>query len=306
MKYAVYKFEFQTGAHFGTGRLNETTYVFHADQLFSALYIEALKSGVADRFYQDVIQGKLILSDGMPYVGTDYLVPKPMIYVKAEQKGVSEQKKAYKKLKYLEINQLDVFLQGKFNLLSDLMDDYGKYVQMTKASVKENADTEPYRVGTFYYNKGCGVYIIAGYEEAGTLTLFEDLLDALSFTGLGGEKSSGLGKFAFYKGKLPEQFSARLQTKREINMLLSVALPTDSELEKALEGASYLLEKRAGFVAPGVNNEAMECEEWQKKRDLYVFSAGSCFKNVFEGNIYDVSRGGHPVYRYAKAMFLGV
>ena len=89
-------------------------------------------------------------------------------------------------------------------------------------------------------------------------------------------------------------------------MLLSVALPTDSELEKALEGASYLLEKRAGFVAPGVNNEAMECEEWQKKRDLYVFSAGSCFKNVFEGNIYDVSRGGHPVYRYAKAMFLGV
>ena len=86
MKYAVYKFEFQTGVHFGTGRLNETTYVFHADQLFSALYIEALKSGVADRFYQDVIQGKLILSDGMPYVGTDYLVPKPMIYVKTEQK----------------------------------------------------------------------------------------------------------------------------------------------------------------------------------------------------------------------------
>ena len=39
----------------------------------------------------------------------------------------------------------------------------------------------------------------------------------------------------FIKGKLPEQFSARLQTKREINMLLSVALPTDSELEKALE-----------------------------------------------------------------------
>ena len=67
MKYAVYKFEFQTGVHFGTGRLNETTYVFHADQLFSALYIEALKSGVADRFYQDVIQGKLILSDGMPH-----------------------------------------------------------------------------------------------------------------------------------------------------------------------------------------------------------------------------------------------
>ena len=67
-------------------------------------------------------------------------------------------KKAYKKLKYLEINQLDAFLQGKFNLLSDLMDDYGNYVQMTKASVKENADTEPYREEPFITIKGV-VYI---------------------------------------------------------------------------------------------------------------------------------------------------
>lgn len=42
MKYTIYKFNFQTGVHFGTGRLNETSYVFHADQLFSALYIEAM------------------------------------------------------------------------------------------------------------------------------------------------------------------------------------------------------------------------------------------------------------------------
>lgn len=162
MKYAVYKFEFQTGVHFGTGRLNETTYVFHADQLFSALYIEALKSGVADRFYQDVMQGKTDSFRWYAICWNGLSGAEAYDICKTEQKGVSEQKKAYKKLKYLEINQLDAFLQGKFNLLSDLMDDYGNYVQMTKASVKENADTEPYRVGTFYYNKGCGVYIIAG------------------------------------------------------------------------------------------------------------------------------------------------
>ena len=40
---------------------------------------------------------------------------------------------------------------------------------------------------------------------------------------------------------------------------------------------------------------------------MYVFAAGSCFKNEFEGDIYDVTNGGsHPVYRYAKPLFMGV
>lgn len=85
-------------------------------------------------------------------------------------------------------------------------------------------------------------------------------------------------------------------------MLLSVALPADDELENALENASYLLEKRSGFVA-----SSDYAEEWRKKRDLYVFTAGSCFVNCFAGDIYDVSEGGkHPVYRYAKPIFMGV
>ena len=47
MKYTIYKLEFQTGVHFGTGALDECTYTFHADQIFSAMYIEALKLGTA-------------------------------------------------------------------------------------------------------------------------------------------------------------------------------------------------------------------------------------------------------------------
>ena len=69
-------------------------------------------------------------------------------------------------------------------------------------------------------------------------------------------------------------------------MLLSVALPADDELENALENASYLLEKRSGFVA-----SSDYAEEWRKKKDLYVFTAGSCFVNCFAGDIYDVSEG---------------
>lgn len=33
MQYSIYKLEFQTGVHFGTGMLNESAYTFQADQL---------------------------------------------------------------------------------------------------------------------------------------------------------------------------------------------------------------------------------------------------------------------------------
>lgn len=85
-------------------------------------------------------------------------------------------------------------------------------------------------------------------------------------------------------------------------ILLSVALPRDEELECALNGASYQLSKRSGFVA-----SSDYADEWRKKKELFVFVSGSCFEQLFEGDVYDVSDGGsHPVYRYAKSLFMGV
>ena len=101
MNYSIYKFEFLTGVHFGIGMLNETANTFQADQLFSALYIEALKMQMEEEFLDAVRSGRLLFSDAFPYMGQQYFVPKPMVYVEPVKKGVSEQKKAYKKLKFL-------------------------------------------------------------------------------------------------------------------------------------------------------------------------------------------------------------
>ena len=60
MEYGIYKLDFQTGVHFGTGMLNESAMTFYADQLFSALYIEALKQGCADDFMNSVKTGQLL------------------------------------------------------------------------------------------------------------------------------------------------------------------------------------------------------------------------------------------------------
>lgn len=86
-------------------------------------------------------------------------------------------------------------------------------------------------------------------------------------------------------------------------MSLSVALPTDKELETVLHDAEYLLCKRSGFVA-----SEQYAPEQMRKKDLYVFKAGSCFAEQFGGDVYDVSGkcGRHPVYRYAKPMLMEV
>ena len=302
MEYTIYKLEFQTGAHFGTGALDEGSYTFHADQLFSAMYIEAMKLGKAQRFYEMVKTGDLLFSDALPYIDKQYLVPKPMVYVQTDNQGESKQKKAYKKLKYFPVEKIDEFLTGNMNLETDPMKGFGQMRQQTMAHVRSEDDTLPYRVGTFYYAPGCGLYVVIAYKSNNELSVAEELLEALSYTGIGGKKTSGMGKFNFRKGKPSKELEERLCKKSTRSMLISVALPKEVEINQAMENASYLLEKRSGFVAS--TDYALE---WRKKNDLYVFAPGSCFMNRFSGDIYDVSNGGnHAVYRYAKALFLGV
>ena len=84
-------------------------------------------------------------------------------------------------------------------------------------------------------------------------------------------------------------------------MLLSSALPSEEEMEKALEGASYMLVPRSGFVF-----SETYAHEQRKRQTLFVMEQGSCFAYPFHGDIYDVSEGSgkHPVFRYAKPLFM--
>lgn len=302
MNYSIYKFEFLTGVHFGTGMLNETVNTFQADQLFSALYIEALKMQQEKAFLNAVKSGNLLFSDAFPYLGQQYFVPKPMVYVEPVKKGVSEQKKAYKKLKFLPVEKMEEFLEGTLDPTEIEMKDFGKFQQETQAAVRREEDALPYRIGVFCFGEKSGLYILAAWEQEEDKQLLEKLLESLSYTGIGGKKFSGLGKFSCTQQKVPEQFRKQMEKETGRYMLLSPALPREEELDEALIGASYQLEKRSGFIA-----SPEYAPEWRRKKDLYVFQAGSCFEKKFEGDIYDVSDGGkHSVYRYAKPLFMRI
>ncbi|MCM1326307.1 MAG: type III-A CRISPR-associated RAMP protein Csm4 [Bacteroidales bacterium] len=307
MKYKLYKLTFQSAVHFGKHNLGEGEYICCADTLFSALCQEAVKisENVLQDFYRYAKEGSLLLSDMFPYMGDTYYVPKPMKCIEpSDGNGDSATKKAYKKLKYIPMDMLDIYLQGQYDVLNaPNLEKLGHFEMKTAVSIRGEEKTEPYRIGTYYYGKGNGLYLIAGYEKEEALELVEELLENLSLSGIGGKRASGLGRFMLFQGEVPESFCKRLDAKGARYMSLSVSLPTDEELETLLKDAEYLLCKRSGFVA-----SEQYAPEQMRKRDLYVFKSGSCFAEKFNGDIYDVSGegGGHPVYRYAKPMLVEV
>lgn len=123
----------------------------------------------------------------------------------------------------------------------------------------------------------------------------------LSLSGIGGKKNSGLGHFRYNTVELPKELNKRLNTKVEV-MTLSVSLPTEDELEDILDDSRYLLVKRSGFI-----DSYTYSKEQRRKKDIYLFKSGSCFNKMYQGDVYDVSSGGsHPVYKYAKPLFMGV
>lgn len=300
MNYKICKLEFTAPVHFGNGALSDSGKTFCADTLFSALYLEALKSGQAEELYQRTKAGTLLLSDAFPYIREEYFLPKPMVYIEPKDAGNSVQKKHYKKLQYIPVSALADYLNGAMPESGWELDELGEESSQVMAAVRREDDTLPYVVGDFRFTKGCGLYCILAYEDAADLYLAEDLLMSLSFTGIGGKRSSGKGRFDFKYGKNTTDLEKLLA--KEANgrsLLLSTALPQEAELAEALEGSSYLLQKRSGFVLS--ENYA---PEQRKKKDLFTMQAGSCFQHRFEGDIYDVAMGGsHPVYRYAKAIF---
>lgn len=307
MKYKMYKMKFQSPIHLGKQSLEDGEYAFCADTLFSALCQEAVRMGesVLQEFYLCVKKGELLLSDAFPFVGDTYYLPKPIKQIETEGKqGDSKLKKAYKKLRYIPMEAITDYLQGCFDVSKgQRLEELGKFEMKVSASIRGEEETVPYRVGTYYYKEGNGLYFIIGYRDEQIVNLFEQLLKCLSFSGIGGKRASGMGRFTCCSEKIPVDFLKRLENNGKEYMSLSVSLPRDEELDEVLQDAEYLLCKRSGFVAS--ENYA---EQQMRKRDLYVLKTGSCFKTKYEGDVYDVSgkAGSHPVYRYAKPIFMEV
>ncbi len=308
MKYVLQKMKFKNGVHFGSGTLAESEYVIYADTLFSALCIEALQSGGEEMIEQLVTyvrNGQLLISDSLPYIESEYYVPKPMLQIELDENDDRNDKKAAKSLKYISIDMLEEYLKGELDCTGEaaIFKNLGTHDVRTQAVVRRDDDTLPYSVGIFHFAENAGLYVCVGYENEEILQFINPLFQSLQYSGLGGKRKNGAGRFELTCEEVSCELTDALNAREaDTYMLLSCALPKAEEMERALQNASYQLIKRSGFI-----QSEKYADSNRKKQDLYVLKAGACFQEQFSGDIYDVSREGrHHVYRYAKPMFMGV
>lgn len=304
MEFTIYKLHFTTPVHFGTGTLNTTAIAFCADTLFSALYIEALKAGMAQELYEMVRAGMMLFSDAFPYMEDCLFIPKPIKYIepRSGERGNSIIKKKFKNLSYIPLDRLEIYLQGDMNPDDGSMHNLGFRDSQTMSGFCGDNEPRCYIVDNYVFRDGNGLYILVGYYEERCRSLLEYLLQGLSYVGIGGKRGAGKGRFRFETIQPDSQLLEMMRHADGDYMLLSTALPMRQEMERALDGASYLLQRRSG----GVQSETYARVDKYKK-NLYTMKAGACFTYRFKGDIYDVSAGGmHAVYRYAMGFFMGL
>lgn len=304
MDYSIYKLRFKGSVHFGNGSLSSSNNTFMADTLFSSLCVEAIKrdSKKLEELYGYVNDGKLLFSDAFPYNESDLFLPKPLLLNKVCN---SKDKKKLKKLEYIPVRYFDEYLLNQGNYYDEIMSSYskiGKYESREMVQVKNDDNAEPYYIGTYRFFSRSGLYLIVGCESIEAKECFDNLFRSLSYTGIGGKRSIGMGVFDYSVEHIDQILELMLSRKRDYYMSLSVSMPKESDRELVFDDAIYSLIRRSGFVFSDTyaSNES-------RKKDFYSFAAGSCFKKTFDGDIYDVSDyGSHPVYQYAKPLLIGV
>ena len=308
----IVKLSFSAPVHFGEGRLTDSAYTCDAATLFSALYIEALKMGCAAELLQAAHQGDIAFSDALPYINDTLYVPLPLAKALAENinaESTFEQKlyaaqeqKARKQLQYIPLHVLSSYPEASLSFVEQLNKfNLGVPNLRTKVNLtrQTSQDAKPYHVGSFTFNPNCGIYFIVNgmFDIA-------PLFEQLGYSGIGGKRSSGYGRFqaqfesaAMFEGAVTSNFKNK-------GMLLCSALPSPEELtDNLLDGAHYSLKRKSGFV-----QSVTHASPFQKKRDMWLFAPGSVFRQPFTGSVFDVNTtaGAHPVYRYARALWMEV
>lgn len=316
MNYFLFKLRFQTAVHFGLFDSALSLYSsgdhFYADTLFSALCHMARdlwgETGV-ERLCGYVRDGKLRLSDSMPWCADRLYIPKPFVHAENRNDVPSQLRKQVKKLAWIEIAAFSQFVDALHGgeIFQPRQVKFGSHDEQTRVSLDSGFST-PYQVGTYQFCRDCGLYFIAGCENGEVESCLTKLMEVLGFSGIGAKTSSGLGRFECQKMPVEDSKDQQLRWLRSAldnentpdQLLLTTSLPTDEELDRALEGASFQLIRRSGFA---------NCrgDSFYKKQTQYFLTAGSLLRNRFDGALYQVgSSGSHPIFRYAVPIFLGV
>ena len=333
MSYLLYKLRFPSGIHIGTAfgnTLEETMISVYSDTFYSALFNEYMKIYNNDELYKISEAGNFLVSDLLPFkekddMSTDFYLPKPFMPKEpANNKNKTEitvDRKKVKATNFIPADKLEeyfYFLKNGTNF-PIIDDDFGKKQLYTKNKISlENEDTQLYNIEVFKFNEKSGLYFIVKLpENEKWQEIFQNILDSLALTGIGGKRNSGFGQFVIkedamnFDGLDFEKFESEsdayinkaLYSNEEKFLIISSYSPKIGEIEKLKDGDNYYqLIKRGGFV-----NQSSYSEQPEKRKQVYMLSSGSILSFKPEGKILDLNlHGKYNIYRMGKPIMLGV
>lgn len=329
MKYCLYKLKFLTPVHFGDsaggGKLDRVSLTCSADTYFSALCQEAADLGKSvDQFVALFSESKLVISSLFPYFNNtltkelELYLPKPLIIGQATEHKVSsyqevkQEATALKKLKkslYIRSSEMESFYKAM--MVGERYVTAAPVFASDYISTRVNMRGEqplPYYVGSYVFRKEAGLYFVVAAEDAENLALLAELIESLGYSGIGGKKSSGYGKYEAIRIPLDTENQSsdiaaleKLLKAEEpaINMCIAPLCPENGQGE-AVKGGSYKLIKRSGFVA--LNEENI------KRSSFYMLSEGSCFASKLKGEMKRIRIPGvtYEICRNGMGMYVGV
>jgi len=328
--YVLYALSFDSPVHFGQtengGSLVDTGAAYRSDQLFSALYMELAREDDKKELtwlMEKTGTGALRFSSLFPWQeqGDEiaYYLPRPLLRMPRNTTGEQEsyqkvcrgstQRKRAKKLKYLRASSLISYLHKE--QAGETWDEYPSFGE-SAVNIRVNCRGEeprPYFVGAFSFRRGAGLYLIARVEKEEEADRFAEVLEWLGYSGIGGKRSSGYGKFhladdplfLYDEGMYKDDsalYAMLMNEQAPWQMTVSTVLPAEEALPD-FSRSYYRLQRIGGFVTSAKMGE--------KKASVTMLDAGSCFPKRFPGQMAMLgSSEGHPVYRYGYGLFLGV
>lgn len=269
-----------------------------------------------------------------------YYLPKPMIGSQHASKSGTQSKKVLKGINWIESGNFDSFLEilntGQGNILS-FSKEFGSEVVWDRVGTRSGGDNQLYRVAAWRFDSKRpwkeqinaansdrksdsqtqtinGLYWILQTEDMDILDMITEAVASLGISGIGGEVSSGLGKYSTIPENLQNSKSGLMVEKylsdfdAPVQMSLGSVIPM-SEEDFAVcneEESRYLLTSRTGFTSSPDFCDSVTRNPL-KKKSCNLIREGSCFSSRLTGGVLDLSYAGlHSVYRVGKTLFAGL
>lgn len=328
MKYYIFPFTFTSSVHFGNtsegGSLDKVQLTISSDTFVSACVNEiGHNQAEIEWLLQSLRVDDIKISSLFPFTNLhkqiELFVPRPICETQKKHisiidkdtllKRVKDQKKL-KKIGYIRASNLynNVGAYSPFSMIEEPF--FGQYLTAHRVALREEK-SNPYVVGSFKFAKNAGLYSIVGVKRIEDLDRVKRIFESLSYTGIGGKRSSGFGQFIvedeFELDTIPAYGSDAvalynlLRQKGSMYMSISAITPKIDEINIVSEG-TYKLIKRSGFVY----SESISAP--YKRNSFYALQEGSCMPYPLEGQMVELhsDKSPHPIYKNMKGFWLGV